>query len=632
MRIPASVKKFSVMFALLTYGDVEKNSYAYQLEGYDRDWQYCSGSDHQATFQNLPSGNYTLRLRATDNQGKWLELPYEVHIRVLPPWYLSWWAYLIYMLLLAAAVVAGVKWYKNFLKTRNRLHTGILLANITHELLTPLTVISASIDKLRKEAPQHGADYDLMQNNVTRSTRLLRQILEVRKSQAGQLRLLVSKGDLADFVRKACDNIRPMTLSNDISLQTHIPQGECHAWFDPDKLDKILYNLLSNAIKYNKEHGKVVVKLSADRGTATITVADTGIGMSKHTLRNLYTRFLDGDYRKAGVTGTGIGMSLTHDLVKLHHGQVACQSTEGEGTTFTITLPTNMSAYEANERQSEAVERLSTDDSQLPLPEDHPVDAAGKHEHTLLLVEDNAELLSLMKGILSDYYNIYTAKNGQQALNVIAKRELDVVVTDWMMPVMDGVQLTRSIKSSDDYAQLPVIMLTAKTSDDEKSQGYESGADAYMAKPFRINDLLLRVNSIIANRERVRRSFSRQTRYVVEEQHYSSPDTLFMQKATDCVKAHLADPDYGREQFASDMCVSASTLYNKLRAITGQNITGFINSIRLKEACLMARQQPDITIAELSQRVGFNTPQYFSKLFKKELGVTLKEYLASSAE
>lgn len=630
IRIPAGVEKFSVVFALLTYGDVEKNTYAYRLEGYDRDWHYCTGTDHQATFQNLPSGHYTLLLRATDNQGTWIDLPYELHIRVLPPWYLSWWAYLIYILLLAAGILGSVRWYKNYLKTKNRLHTGILLANITHELLTPLTVISASIYKLRKEAPQHADDYDLMENNVTRSTRLLRQILEVRKSQAGQLRLLVSKGDLAGFVRKACENIRPMTLTKDIELQTHLPEGECPVWFDPDKLDKILYNLLSNAIKYNKEHGKVVVSLSMGKGTAIITVADTGIGMSQLTLRNLYTRFLDGDYRKAGVTGTGIGMSLMHDLVKLHHGEVVCQSTEGEGTTFTITLPTGMNAYAREERQDETLVKLRSEDQHRALPADHPVNADGKHEHTLLLVEDNAELLSLMKGLLAEYYNVYTARNGQQALAVIAKRELDVVVTDWMMPVMDGVELTRSIKSSGDYAQLPVIMLTAKTGDDDKSQGYESGADAYMAKPFRLNDLLLRVNSIIANRERVKRSFSRQADYTVEEQHYSSPDTLFMQKAVDCVKAHLADSDYGRDQFTQDMCVSASTLYNKLRAITGQNITGFINSIRLKEACRMARQQPDITISELSQRVGFNTPQYFSKLFKKEFGSTLKDYLAST--
>ena len=257
-------------------------------------------------------------------------------------------------------------------------------------------------------------------------------------------------------------------------------------------------------------------------------------------------------------------------------------------------------------------------------------DNAMEKDYSMLIVEDNHELLELMRKLFVQRYHVYTARNGKQALNTIYKRDLDIVITDVMMPIMDGIELTRKIKDSDDYAQLPVVMLTAKTTDEDKNVGYETGADAYITKPFRMGDLQLRIDNIIRNRERIRKKFSSQTDFKVEEQHYSSPDKVFIQKAIDCVKQHLDDADYDRERFASDMCVSSSTLYNKLRALTGQSVTGFINSIRLKEACRIMRQQPGIKMTELSMEVGFNTPKYFTKLFKKEFGMLPSEYINDS--
>ena len=246
-------------------------------------------------------------------------------------------------------------------------------------------------------------------------------------------------------------------------------------------------------------------------------------------------------------------------------------------------------------------------------------EASGvEKDYSMLIVEDNHDLLELMRKLFAQRFHVYTARNGKQALNTIYKRDLDIVITDVMMPVMDGIELTRKIKDSDDYAQLPVVMLTAKTTDEDKNVGYETGADAYITKPFRMGDLQLRIDNIILNRERIRRKFSSQTDFKVEEQHYSSPDEVFIRKAVD------------REQFASAMCVSSSTLYNKLRALTGQSVTGFINSIRLQEACRIMRQQPGIKMTELSMEVGFNTPKYFTKLFKKEFGLLPSEYISES--
>ena len=639
--IPSGVDKFSVGFSLLTYQGQQQCRYAYCLENYDDEWHYTDAENRMATYQNLPAGSYRLKLRAIDSYGHLTDMPYSIRVNVLPPWYLTWWAYLIYAALLAGAVYGGICWYKNYLKTKNRLAMAVVFTNITHELLTPLTIISASVDELRQKAPQFAANYGLVQNNIQRLTRLLRQILEVRKSQAGQLKLLVARGDLSHYVAYECENIRPMAGSKNGELIVSCPTEGIDAWFDKDKIGKILYNLLSNAMKYNKEGGRVTVTLTADSQYATLKVSDEGIGISKDKMKHLYTRFLDGDYRRMNTHGTGIGLSLTHSLVVLHHGKIDCKSSEGEGTTFTITLPITKAAYNENEidftADNKAIDsqQMEEMEEQMLMNADNEPENEGigtEKDYSMLIVEDNHELLELMRKLFAQHYNVYTARNGKQAMNTIYKRDLDIVITDVMMPIMDGIELTRKIKESDDYAQLPVVMLTAKTTDDDKNVGYETGADAYITKPFRMGDLQLRVNNIILNRERIRRKFSTQTDFKVEEQHYSSPDEVFVQKAIDCVKQHLDDADYDREQFASDMCVSSSTLYNKLRALTGQSVTGFINNIRLKEACRILRQQPNIKMTELSMEVGFNTPKYFTKLFKKEFGMLPSEFVNESKD
>ena len=236
------------------------------------------------------------------------------------------------------------------------------------------------------------------------------------------------------------------------------------------------------------------------------------------------------------------------------------------------------------------------------------------------------ELLTLRQRLLSQKYHVLTAKNGKQALNIIHKEELDIVISDVMMPVMDGIELIRAIKNDANYAQLPVILLTAKTRDEDRNEALLCGADDYITKPFRMSDLAVRVDNIISNRHRIRTKFANQTDYHVEDQHYSDPDQAFVEKAIECVRKHLSDGDYDRETFAADMCISSSTLYNKLRAITGQNVSGFISSIRLMEACRILRERPDISMTELSSMVCFNTPKYFSKCFKKEFGMLPSEY------
>ena len=643
--IPARVKKFSVEFSLLTYGNTEKNVYAYQLEGYDEDWQYCAKGVHKAVFQNLPSGTYHLRVKATDGYGKWQELPYTIAIQVLPPWYASRIAFMFYILMLIGGIFAAARWYR----PKNSLQMGVILTNITHELLTPLTIISATIYKLKAMAPQYEEDYLVMDSNINRTTRLLRQILEVRKSQAGQLHLLVSRGNLISFIEEACENIRPMAEHQQVTLSLEKPKAEGMAWFDADKMDKIIYNLLSNAIKYNKVGGKIDVSLSLSKEQAIITIADNGIGMSKEKMKHLYTRFFDGDYRKQNMPGTGIGLSLTHDLVKLHHGDIQCESQEGEGTTFTITLPIRKSAYAPDEIDNsdkpnavnqEAIRQASLEMKQVsqPVSDEKPKLAPvrqsifiRKNVSKILVVEDNEELLALMLQVLSKNYHVFTAKNGKQAMNIILKEKLDLVVSDVMMPIMDGIELTKQLKANKSFWQLPIILLTVKNKEEDKTEGYAVGADAYITKPFKFEELEVRINALLANRkkmiEKIQAEVSLQANVESEAQaHLSNPDQAFINSATEMVKKHLSDAEYDREAFAKDMAMGESTLYNKVKATTGQTVIAFITSIRLKEAQRIIRSNPNILVSDVAIQVGFNTPKYFSKCFKKEFGIFPKEY------
>lgn len=648
--IPARVKKFSVEFSLLSYGNTEKNVYAYQLEGYDDDLEYCIKGTHKAVFQNLPSGTYHLRVKATDGYGKWQELPYTITIQVLPPWYASRIAFMLYILMLIGGIFAVARWYKERVKTRNSLQMGVILTNITHELLTPLTVISATIYKLKERVPQYEEDYLVMDNNINRTTRLLRQILEVRKSQAGQLHLLVSRGNLISLIEEACENIRPMAEHQQVTLSLEKPKTEGMAWFDADKMDKIIYNLLSNAIKYNKVGGKIDVSLSLSKEQAVISVSDNGIGMSKEKMKHLYTRFFDGDYRKQNQSGTGIGLSLTHDLVKLHHGDIQCESQEGKGTTFTVTLPIRKSAYAPDEIDNtdkpnavnqEAIRQVSQETKQVSQPaEDKPKLVSvrqsifiRKNVNRILVVEDNEELLALMLQVLSKNYHVLTAKNGKQAMNIIMKEKLDLVVSDVMMPIMDGIELTRQLKSDKSFWQLPIILLTAKNKEEDKTEAYAVGADAYITKPFKFEDLEVRINALLANRkkiiEKIQAEVSLQASTENEAQpkvHLSNPDQVFITSATELVMKHLADADYDRESFAKDMAMGESTLYNKMKATTGQTVIAFINSIRMKEAQRIILSNPNILVSDVAIQVGFNTPKYFSKCFKKQFGVFPKEY------
>ncbi len=501
--------------------------------------------------------------------------------------------------------------------------------NITHELLTPLTILSASVDELKIISPNNGEHYQVMTNNINRLIRLLQQILEFRKAETGNLKLKVSHGDLAAFVRNSVESFRPLIKKKEINFSLTCRPEQLPAWFDTDKVDKILYNLLSNAAKYNEPGGMVRVELSAvDPGKAEIVIKDNGKGLSPEAVKNLFKRFYEGDYRKFKTIGTGIGLSLTKDLVLLHKGNITVSSKEEEGTVFTVTVPIHRDCYlpeevdESIQVQTDPAEALPA----LEAPEAEPAKPDGNFR-SLLLIEDNEDLLHLMVRLLSPNYKLFTATTGKEGLEIIGQEDIDLIVSDIMMPEMDGIEFCKQMKGSLETSHIPIVLLTAKNREEDRAEAYDAGADGFITKPFNLSVLHARINNLLKQKERVSGDFKKQLVFETNELNYTSIDENFLQQAIDCVNRHLSDPDFDQQMFLDEMGTSKSTLYRKLKSLTGLNSSAFIRNIRLKAACRIMEEKRHIRVSELAYAVGFNDPKYFSVCFKKEFGMQPSEYL-----
>ena len=547
---------------------------------------------------------------------------------------------LLVVALLAIIFLAGRHLYLRSQRAQRSLQMSAIFTNITHELLTPLSVISASVDKLRDTEPEYSHEYDLMQLNIQRMVRLLQQILETSKSEAGELRLLVAQGDVMKYIRQTAECLEPLILKKDMKFTINCQPESMMGWIDTDKLDKIIYNLLSNAAKYGKEGGSVSLDATTNNtyDKIIIKVSDDGEGISPKHMKLLFKRFHDGNYRKHQTIGTGLGLSLTRDLVYLNHGSIDCQSEEGKGTEFTVTLPINKESFTPNQIDEKnkidfSIPKNSIVDINTIIPDVNaePVEDSDEDGYKLLVVEDNLELLMLMKQLLKSNYHVYIARNGKEALKVVAEKELDLIVSDVMMPEMDGLELTRTLKQDPNYNHLPIILLTAKTQEEDEQEALMFGADEYLRKPFRLGDLKLRIDNIIENRKRMQTEFSQMSEEE-EKQTISkapNPDDIFVKQVRELVQKHIDDESYDRDALAADMGASASTLYNKLRSITGMHVSAFIRDVRMKEARRMAIENPNLRVSDLAYSVGFHDPRYFATCFKKQFGIQPKEFLES---
>ncbi|MDR0541168.1 MAG: response regulator [Dysgonamonadaceae bacterium] len=634
---------FSIEFASLCYIDPAQNQYAYRLEGFDHKWIYTDASRRFAYYNNLSPGKYQFRLRAANTLGVWSDKENTIEITILPPPWKTWWAYIIYTVVLLIISVGIYRTFRNRQNMHNSLHLKDLekskveelnhiklqfFTNITHELLTPLTIISAVLDELKILAPAQNEYYQTMTNNINRLIRLLQQILEFRKAETGNLKLKVSQGDLANFAQNKVDSFRPLMKKKMLHFSLVCNPEPFPAYFDPDKMDKIMYNLLSNAAKYNSQGGTVWIDLSMDETKmyAVLKVRDNGQGMSDKALDALFKRFYEGDYRKFNTIGTGIGLSLTKDLIDLHGGSIVVASEPGKGTEFTVHIPVRRESYKESEIDDTTVipsAKLNVQEIDKYKPAN-----ANRKIYTLLLLEDNEELLNLMVKLLGEEYNLFTGNNGKDGVEIIENEDIDLIVTDIMMPEMDGIEFCKYVKNNLDTCHIPLILLTAKSAEEDRVEAYDSGSDAFISKPFNLSVLHSRIGNLLKAKERVSRDFKKQLVFEVKDLDYTSMDEEFMNKAISIVQEHLADSDFDSEQLQNELATSKATLYRKLKSLTGLNSSAFIRNIRLKAACQIMDTKKHIRISELAYAVGFNDPKYFSACFKKEFGMQPSEYIS----
>lgn len=644
--IPDRYRNFTLKFAVLAYDKPLLCKYAYKLVGFDKDWQYTDGTRNYAYYSNLKSGKYTFLLKAANANGIWGSEIKEIQVEILPPFWNTWWAYLIYALLIGTLAYYVARSMKNRMLLQNQLRLSSMeqakseemnhaklqfFTNITHEILTPLTIISAAVDELKQKMPLHTEYYTVMSKNINRLMRLMQQILEFRKAETGNLKLRVSEGDIVPFVRNAIEAFRPLIRKRKLHFSIVCDPEQIRGYFDLDKLDKILYNLISNAAKYSNENGFVHIdlSLSEDKKRVKLIVKDNGKGIPSEELGMLFTRFYEGNYRRFNTIGTGIGLSLTKDLVNLWGGKIQVDSEVDKGTTFAVTLPIDRSFF-----TSEQID----DEIQLPQQVVSGMEEVGQEEKeinasetdklcSILIVDDEEELLNLMVKLLGNEYNVFFAMNGEEALKIIEREELDLVVTDVMMPVMDGIELCLEIKNNLEHSHIPVLMLTAKTAEEDRTRAYEAGADAYITKPFNLSVLHARIKNLLRTKERRARDFNRSVVFEIQDLNYTSVDEEFLKSAMECVYKHLDDADFDQPQMVDELGTSKSTLYKKLKTLTGLNPSAFIRNIRLKAACRIMEEKKGVRISELAYAVGFKDAKYFSSCFRKEFGIQPREYM-----
>ncbi len=625
---------FTVLFASDNFVLPEKTRYFYKLEGFNENWLTSMSDMHRVTYTNLASGTYTLRVKATNSDGYAGTEEAFLKIVILPPFWMTPWAYIVYALLIAGAVFLSL--YAVQRRERNKFKIRQIeedakkkdelsqmkfrfFTNVSHELRTPLTLIISPMESMMKEITDeklHGK-LQLMYRNAQRLLNLVNQLLDFRKNEMAGLHLTLSEGDIVAYVRSICTSFLMLSEKKHVHLTFFSAMESLNMSFDEDKTGKVVMNLLSNAFKFTPEGGRVDVALEMSKeapGRLLIKVSDTGVGIRDEDKERVFERFYQVEQEEPGhqSTGSGIGLSLVRDFVALHEGTVHVVDNVGSGSVFQIELPVKHVPGMEEE----------------PLPGDLPHDMEEGHESEkekplALVVDDNEDLVAFMKDSLSLYFRIQSASNGREAWQKVPELMPDIIVSDVMMPEMDGNELCRRVKTDKRTSDIPMILLTARQAVEDKLEGLTIGADDYVTKPFNVEILILRMRKLIDLSKR------RKTKSLIDpepsEIAITSLDEKLVENAIKYVEANIARCDLSVEELSRGLGMSRVHLYKKLLQITGKTPIEFIRVIRLKRAAQMLRESQQ-NVSEIAYQLGFNNPKYFSKYFKDEFGVLPSVY------
>lgn len=640
---------FSIEFASLDFAHSNRDKYAYMLEGFNSDWLYADGNQRRVTYTNLDPGHYTFKVKVLNGDGVWSDVK-TLKIYIAPPFWRTPFAYILYVLAVFGILLLARKLTLDRIHMRfemqqqrreaERAHAIEQLktkffTNVSHEFRTPLSLIISPLDKIIKNTTDDDQkkQLNLVHRNAKRLLNLVNQLLDFRKIEVQGLKLHPSIGDFVKFAEDISYSFTDIAEKKSIAFSFSSNVETLEIYFDKDKIEKILFNLLSNAFKYTHDNGTVSVKLvysprtgDLDDGTIAIEVQDSGIGIAADKHEKIFERFFQTDVPESMVNqGTGIGLAITKEFVRLHNGVITVKSEAEKGTCFVVTLPARKIHEPAVQSATGSV---SVEDAEQIIFEE--TQSNGKKK-TILIVEDNEDLRFYLKENLRSQYHVEEATNGKEGWDKIKQVNPDLVVSDIMMPLMDGIELAKKIKTGTLTAHIPVVLLTAMGSEEKQIEGFHAGVNDYITKPFTFEILASRIKNLLAQQKLLQKRFQKQIEVNPSEVTVTPVDEKFLKQALEIVEKFMDNADFSVEDFSREMCMSRVALYKKILSLTGRAPLEFIRSIRLKRAAQLL-EKSGMSISEIAYEVGFNNPKNFTKYFKEEFKVLPSQYVSGKRQ
>ena len=611
---------FTLEFSTFSYYNPHDNFLQYRVNG--EEWQSLMPGTNGITFNHLSPGKYKLEVRATN--GVDLSKPYTLIIYIAAPWYRTWLAYIVYFLFFAVAVTYIYYRYSRRQKQRIAEEKMQLLINATHDLRTPLTLIINPLQKLRSlgTTEEQKRALDTIDNNVSRILNLVNQLLDIRKMDKGKMLLSVQETDLVPYLRHICKSFELNAKDHQINFTQQFP-NKLLAWIDREQMDKVVTNLLSNAFKFTPDGGEICLRLNlVGDGKFQLQVVDSGIGLKESDRELIFKRFYQSiPSSTSKAHGTGIGLNLCRQIVELHHGTIiASNRTDGQrGSVFTVTMNVGKELFTAEE-----IKKVVNEEA----PQ-----VRSKTKYHVMLVDDDPEIISYMREELSPYYHITTCENGKQALSELLTHPYDLVVSDIMMPEMDGFTLLRTIKSNTLLSHIPVILLTSELSVGNRLEGLEKGCDAYLNKPFLMDELHATIDNLLRNRQALKGKFSGavEQKEQVEQVEMKDNDKALMEKIMKSINNHISDEEFSVEQLAAEVGMSRVQIHRRMKEMTGLACSDFIRNIRLEQAARLITEKK-VNVSQVAYSLGFSSPSYFSHVFKQHFGFSPSEYAKRNNE
>lgn len=648
---------FSVEFAVLNYVKASKNQFAYRLEGFESQWNMVK--DPVATYMNLEPGEYTLLVKGANNDGVWNDHALALTIKVLPPWWKTWWAYTLY-----TGIVLGLLYTWNRVKVKqvqlehdlriehlekqkqDEIHHAKLnfFTNIAHEIRTPLTLMIRPVDHIYDKLRQNDGlkkEVGLIKANTDRLMRLLNQLLDFQKHETGNVKLKVRKDNFINFIKEIILPFEDFAHSRKILLCCDLPAEPVQLWFDHDELAKVFNNLLANAFKFTPGGGQVNVRIAQEPGqlkseesySIRITIEDNGLGISASQLEKIFHRFYQAENSGIHETGFGIGLSLAKGIIELHHGQISVESQEATPakhgyTRFHILLPGGSAHFDQEQiLQEETSETLVTLAAETSEESEFRKKDEKNDPYLILVVEDNDDIREYVSDILTqDQYEVIGCSNGQEGIQTAIEKLPDLILSDVMMGGTSGLDLVTHIKDDIRTSHIPVILLTARASVNHQVEGLKTGADDYITKPFNTQLLLAKISGHLRIREKLKEKYCRMVTLQPQEEQIEGPDDKFLKQLREILDKNLLDTDFNVTKLAREIGMSRPVLFRKIKMLTGLSVIDLIRSVRLKKAEMLLKQRK-LSISEVAFAVGFNDPKYFSKSFKEQYGKSPSQFI-----